>query len=181
MSSSLVQLIFASGWIDLERNQSGSAQREFSHELRCNWRIRLARGRQMGMPAMWIDWAPVQPRQTPFKPGQPDSHGLSVALAAAVEASPDAEHWLLLLSHLSSPRKDLQLEALVDSLEGNTMVAWFSANNDLLAAGFSCELYSELIRLDCANALTRLLRRYPCLQVGAPGFLARRPGTFTDR
>lgn len=163
-----VQLIFASSWNPLHAGSPEVAGRELSHETRCGQQICLERGQWAGLPATWLHWAwPHAPAQLLASRGR-DARGLAVALAAAVESSPDASHWLLLLAHSPSPATPDELEQRMHTLEGSTMVTWRSATNDLLAAGFSCELYSELIRLDSAHAFDRLLRRYPCVQVAEP-------------
>jgi hypothetical protein len=167
-----VQLIFASNWICLGNQPPGSPSREFTHEMRAGHRIRLEQGQHRDLPAIWVDWSDGH-LPTPLNSRSPS--GLSVALAAAVEASPDAANWLVLLSHVASPHSELILDSRIQTLADNTIVVWMSADNELLAAGFSCELYSELIRLDSAHALNRLLRRYPVLQVGEP--YAQLPGT----
>lgn len=161
-----VQLIFASNWIQLDGGSSGPPGRELSHETRCGRQVRLERGQWEGMRATWINWGPSHAPAHLFASNQRDPSGLAIALAAAVESSPDASHWLLMLSHMPSPLAAAELEQRMRTLEGSTMVTWRSTAQGLLAAGFSCELYSELIRLDSAHALDRLFRRYPCLQVG---------------
>lgn len=160
-----VQLIFASNWVQLDGSATGTPRRELSHETRCGRQIRLERGQWEGLAATWVDWVPPQAPAL-FATNHRDPGGLAIALAAAVESSPDATHWLLMLSHMSSPLATQELEQRMRTLEESTMVTWRSASHDLLAAGFACELYSELIRLDSAHALDRLLRRYPCLNVG---------------
>lgn len=161
-----VQLIFASNWAQLDGSPPGAPGRTLNHETRCGRQIRLERGLWEGLPATWVDWAPSHAPAHLFASHHRDPSGLPVALAAAVESSPNAAHWLLLLSHMPSPLAAEELDQRMETLESNTIVTWRSANHALLAAGFSCELYSELIRLDSAHALDRLLRRYPCLQVG---------------
>ena len=101
------------------------------------------------------------------------------------------DHSHLVLAHLAGAARvedgravvAAELEQRMHTLEGSTMVTWRSASHDLLAAGFSCELYSELIRLDSAHALDRLLRRYPCLQVGESSlpFLRKEHSPTTNR
>lgn len=161
-----VQLIFASNWVQLDGSSPGTPARELSHETRCGRQIRLEKGLWRGLQATWIDWTPPHAPAQPFARRDRDPGGLAIALAAAVESSPDATHWLLLMSHMPSPLATQELEQRLHKLEGSTMVTWRSANHELLAAGFSCELYSELMRLDSAHAFDRLLRRYPCLQEG---------------
>lgn len=161
-----VQLIFASNWIQLDGAPLGTPGRTLSHETRCGRQIRLERGQWQGQQATWVDWAPSHASALPFANNHSDPSGLPVALAAAVESSPDATHWLLLLSYMPSPLAAEELDQRIQTLEGSTIVTWRSGEHGLLAAGFSCELYSELIRLNSAHALDRLLRRYPCLQVG---------------
>ena len=163
-----VQLIFAASWLQLDRSQPDTSGQDCVHETRCGRHIRLERGRCEGHPAIWVDWAVPQASPSLFKSQRRDHGGLAVAFAAAVEASPEAHHWLLLLSHMPSPRSQEVLEERIHMLIDNTMVTWRSPSNDLIAAGFSGEMYSELIRLDSAHALDRLLRRYPCLQLGEP-------------
>lgn len=160
-----VQLIFAANWIQLDGNAPHTPGRTISHETRSGRQIRLERGQWEGLPATWVVCPlPHAPAHLLIS-NHHDPSGLSIALAAAVESSPDAAHWLLLLSHMPSPNAAEELDQRIKTLEGSTMVTWRSATHELLAAGFSCELYSELIRLDSAHALDRLLRRYPCQQM----------------
>lgn len=170
-----VQLIFPRHWIQLDRSSSGPSGRELSHEIRCGRQIHLERGQWRGLSATLVDWAAPHAPAHMVASSHRDPSGLAISLAAAVESSPDAKHWLLLLHPMPSPFSTEELEQRIQTLEGNTMVTWRSAAHDLLAAGFSCELYSELIRLDSTHALDRLLRRYPCLQVVEPSlpFLAQ--------
>ena len=163
-----VQLIFASSWNPLNAGSPDVAGREISHEIRCGQQICLERGQWEGLPVTWLHWALPHATSQLLVSRERDARGMAVALAAAVESSPDASHWLLLLAHTPSPAASDELEQRMHTLDGSTMVTWRSATNDLLAAGFSCELYSELIRLDSAHAFDRLLRRYPCVQVVEP-------------
>lgn len=161
-----VQLIFASNWARLDGKCPNNPDRTASHETRCGRQIRLERGRWGDFPAMWLDWGSPQAPIALFGDAPRDPSGLPIALAAAVESSPDAAHWLMLLSHMSSPFEAQELKQRLEILPNSAIVTWRSVNQELRAVGFSGELYSELIRLDSAQALERLLRRYPCLQMG---------------
>ena len=178
-----VQLIFASNWVQMDGGSPGTPGRELSHETRCGRQVRLERGQWEGLPATWVNCPPPHAAAHLFTSEHRAPSGLAIALAAAVESSPDAGHWLLMLSHMPSSLAAAELEQRMHTLEGSTMVTWRSASHDLLAAGFSCELYSELIRLDSAHALERLLRRYPCLQVGESSlpFLRKEHSPTTNR
>lgn len=160
-----VQLIFASNWVQLDGGAHAPSERQLSAEIRCGRRIRLERGLWAGHAAIWVDWAPPHASAL-FPTNHRDPGGLAVALAAAVESSADASHWLLVLSHVPTPQAAQALDQRMRTLQDSTMVTWRAPSHDLLAAGFACELYSELIRLDSAHALDRLLRRYPCLNLG---------------
>ena len=160
-----VQLIFASNWSQLDGGAHAPSERQLSAEIRCGRQIRLERGLWAGHASTWVDWAPPHASAL-FPSSHRDPSGLAIALAAAVEATPDATHWLLVLSHMPTPLAVQELDQRMHTLQDSTMVTWRSAAHELLAAGFACELYSELIRLDSAHALDRLLRRYPCLNLG---------------
>lgn len=162
---SRVHLIFASSWVPLDGLTSGEPGRERTVEHRCGLQVHLQRGHWNGLPATWIDWGPSQSAAHLLFSKHRDPNGLAVALAAAIESSPDAAQWLVLLAQEPPSLSADELEQRMKAREGSTIVLWRSPSHELIAAGFSCELYSELIRLDSAHALERLFRRYPCLQL----------------
>jgi hypothetical protein len=169
-----VQLIFASHWFQMGDRHAAIRTQRIVEVQRGDQRFSMGLGRCEEHPAIWIDASSVMAAEELLAPSRQQDAGLALALAAAVEATPEARHWLL-LSHARGPHPGDRLEQRIKALHEHTLVTWRSADNALVAAGFSCEMYSELIRLDSAHALDRLLRRYPCLQ------LLETFGSFGDR
>jgi CTP:molybdopterin cytidylyltransferase MocA len=98
------------------------------------------------------------------------------AVAQGVQASPQAQGWLV----MPSPMWRLQpatLRALSQAVMNQPMVCPSYQMQAGYPLGFSSEFYSELVRLQSASELRRLHSRYPLVQLNVddPGVLAGAP------
>jgi len=100
------------------------------------------------------------------------SDRLAQAVAAGVEASPQAPGWLLLPADM--PMLQIEtLRAVANAVAQYTVVFPQYRHRRGHPVGFSAELFSELIRLDSERDLGRLTARYPAMGVDVddPGVL----------
>jgi molybdenum cofactor cytidylyltransferase len=100
------------------------------------------------------------------------SDRLAKAVAAGVEASPQAPGWLLLPADM--PMLQIEtLRAVANAVAQYTVVFPQYRHRRGHPVGFSAELFSELIRLDSERDLGRLTARYPAMGVDVddPGVL----------